>query len=53
VLVADGQKDAETTKKMIDGIAAMTRQPIKVVVMGSEHGDHTGGNCVVSRRRLR
>src|SRR5215213_11670132 len=28
VLVADGQKDAETTKKMIDGIAALTTQPI-------------------------
>ena len=45
VLVADGQRDAETTKKMIDGIAALTRQPIKVVVIGSEHGDHTGGNA--------
>lgn len=45
VLVADGQKDASTTKKMVDGIAALTRQPIKVVVIGSEHGDHTGGNA--------
>ena len=44
VLVADGQKDAETTKKMVDRIATLTRQPIKVVVIGSEHGDHTGGN---------
>ena len=39
------QRDAATTKKMIDGIAALTRQPIKVVVIGSEHGDHTGGNA--------
>jgi glyoxylase-like metal-dependent hydrolase (beta-lactamase superfamily II) len=45
VLVADGQKDLETTKKMIDGIAALTRQPIKAVVVASEHGDHTGGNA--------
>jgi glyoxylase-like metal-dependent hydrolase (beta-lactamase superfamily II) len=45
VLVADGQKDAETTKKMIDRIATLTRQPIKVVVIASEHGDHTGGNA--------
>jgi len=45
VLVADGQKDVETTKKMIDGIATLTRQPIKVVVIASEHGDHTGGNA--------
>jgi glyoxylase-like metal-dependent hydrolase (beta-lactamase superfamily II) len=44
VLVADGQKDAETTKKMVDWISTMTDQPIKVVVIGSEHGDHTGGN---------
>jgi glyoxylase-like metal-dependent hydrolase (beta-lactamase superfamily II) len=45
VLVADGQKDPETTKKMIDGISAVTRQPVRVVVIGSEHGDHTGGNA--------
>jgi glyoxylase-like metal-dependent hydrolase (beta-lactamase superfamily II) len=45
VLVADGQRDAATTKKMIDGIASLTHQPIKVVVIGSEHGDHTGGNA--------
>jgi glyoxylase-like metal-dependent hydrolase (beta-lactamase superfamily II) len=45
VLVADGQRDVETTRKMIDGIAALTSQPIKVVVIGSEHGDHTGGNA--------
>jgi glyoxylase-like metal-dependent hydrolase (beta-lactamase superfamily II) len=45
VLVADGQKDVETTKKMIDRVATMTRQPIKFVVVASEHGDHTGGNA--------
>lgn len=45
VLVADGQKDAATTKKMVDKIATLTRQPIKAVVIGSEHGDHTGGNA--------
>ena len=45
VLVADGQRDAATTKKMIDGVAGLTRQPIKVVVIGSEHGDHTGGHA--------
>src|SRR5688572_6869571 len=45
VLVADGQKDQATTKKMVDGIGELTGQPIKVVVIGSEHGDHTGGNA--------
>ena len=44
VLVADGQRDAGTTKKMIDWIAGTTRQPIKVLVVGSEHGDHAGGH---------
>jgi glyoxylase-like metal-dependent hydrolase (beta-lactamase superfamily II) len=44
VLVADGQKDAETTQKMVDAIRTLTRQPIRYVVIGSEHGDHTGGN---------
>jgi glyoxylase-like metal-dependent hydrolase (beta-lactamase superfamily II) len=48
VLVADGQKDAETTKKMIDRVATLTSQPIKVVVVASEHGDHTGGNAAFS-----
>ena len=45
VLVADGQKDPETTKKMVDGISKLTRQPITVVVVASEHGDHAGGNA--------
>jgi glyoxylase-like metal-dependent hydrolase (beta-lactamase superfamily II) len=46
VLVADGQKDSATTKKMVDKIAALTPQPIKYVVVASEHGDHTGGDDV-------
>lgn len=44
VLVADGQKDAATTKAMVDRIKALTTQPIVDVIVGSEHGDHTGGN---------
>jgi glyoxylase-like metal-dependent hydrolase (beta-lactamase superfamily II) len=45
VLVADGQRDAATTKKMVEGIAKLTKEPIRFVVIGSEHGDHTGGNA--------
>ncbi len=45
VLVADGQRDNDTTKKMVDRIATLTNQPIKAVVIASEHGDHTGGNA--------
>jgi glyoxylase-like metal-dependent hydrolase (beta-lactamase superfamily II) len=44
VLVADGQRDEAATSKMVAGIAALTKQPIRYVVICSEHGDHTGGN---------
>jgi glyoxylase-like metal-dependent hydrolase (beta-lactamase superfamily II) len=44
VLVADGQKDPPTTKKMVDFIKSLTSQPIRYVVVASEHGDHSGGN---------
>lgn len=45
VLVADGQGNAEQTKEMVDWIAKTTSQPIKYVVICSDHGDHTGGNA--------
>ena len=45
VLVADGQGNAAQTKEMVDWIAKMTTQPIKYVVICSDHGDHTGGNA--------
>ena len=45
VLVADGQNSPEATKKMVDAIGLLTPQPIKYVVVCSEHGDHTGGNA--------
>lgn len=44
VLVADGQGSPEATRKLVEGVALLTRQPIKYVVVCSEHGDHTGGN---------
>jgi cyclase len=44
VLVADGQRDDAATARMVRGIAALTSQPIRFVVVCSEHGDHTGGN---------
>jgi glyoxylase-like metal-dependent hydrolase (beta-lactamase superfamily II) len=45
VLVADGQGNVQQTKEMVDWIAKTTTQPIKYVVVGSDHGDHTGGNA--------
>jgi cyclase len=45
VLVVDGQGTAPETQQLIDQIKKVTSQPIKYVVVGSDHGDHTGGNA--------
>jgi cyclase len=44
VLVADGQGNVAQTKEMVDWIRKTTTQPIKYVIVCSDHGDHTGGN---------
>ena len=44
VLVADGQGSAAETQRLIASIAEVTEQPIRTVVIGSDHADHTGGN---------
>jgi glyoxylase-like metal-dependent hydrolase (beta-lactamase superfamily II) len=44
VLVADGQGTVDNVKRLVADIARITPQPIKYVVIGSEHGDHTGGD---------
>jgi cyclase len=44
VLVADGQGNPAATKGLVDAIAKVTSQPIKYVVVCSDHGDHTAGN---------
>jgi glyoxylase-like metal-dependent hydrolase (beta-lactamase superfamily II) len=43
VLVAESQGTVANTKLLVAAIATLTPQPIKYVVVGSEHGDHTGG----------
>jgi glyoxylase-like metal-dependent hydrolase (beta-lactamase superfamily II) len=45
VLVADGQGSPAETKGLVDAIAKVTPKPIKYVVIGSDHGDHTAGNA--------
>jgi len=45
VLVADGQGSPAATKGLVDAIAKVTPQPIKYVVICSDHGDHTAGNA--------
>jgi cyclase len=44
VLVADGQGTPDVTAKLVDAIHQVTSQPIKYVVICSDHGDHSGGN---------
>ncbi len=44
VVVADGQGSVEETARMIGHIAEITDEPIRTVVVASDHGDHTAGN---------
>ena len=45
VLVADGQGNEQAGRDLVAAISRITSQPIKYVVICSEHGDHTGGNA--------
>jgi cyclase len=45
VLVADGQGNVAQTKQLVDWIKTRTAQPIRYVIVCSDHGDHTGGNA--------
>jgi cyclase len=47
VLLADGQADAAKTQLLLDAIAKTAGKPLKWYVVGSDHGDHTGGNVVL------
>jgi glyoxylase-like metal-dependent hydrolase (beta-lactamase superfamily II) len=44
VVVCDGQGTVENTRRLVADIGTLTGQPITHVIVGSEHGDHTGGN---------
>ena len=46
VLVADGQGNVDETALLLRTVGEITDQPITHVVIGSDHGDHTGGNAV-------
>jgi glyoxylase-like metal-dependent hydrolase (beta-lactamase superfamily II) len=45
VIVVDGQGDVPQTRLMVENIRKLTDEPIKYVVIASDHGDHTGGNA--------
>lgn len=44
VVVVDGQGDVPQTRLMIENIRKLTDEPIKYVVIASDHIDHVGGN---------
>jgi len=43
VLLAESQGTVENVQRLIADVATLTDQPIKYLVVGSEHGDHVGG----------
>ena len=45
VVVVDGQNDLEQGRAMVEAIKEITPQPIKYVVIASDHPDHVGGNA--------
>jgi cyclase len=45
VFLADAQGSPAATEGLVKAIAKVTSQPIKDVVICSDHGDHTGGNA--------
>jgi cyclase len=47
VLLVDGQADPAKTQGLLDAINTSARKPVKWYVVGSDHGDHTGGNMVL------
>ncbi|HXV64810.1 MAG TPA: MBL fold metallo-hydrolase [Vicinamibacteria bacterium] len=45
ILVADGQGDVAQSQAMVDTIGKLSSEPVKYMVVLSDHGDHTGGNA--------
>ena len=43
VLIAESQGTVDNVRRLVAEVAKLTPQPITFVVVGSEHGDHTGG----------
>jgi glyoxylase-like metal-dependent hydrolase (beta-lactamase superfamily II) len=45
VLIADGLENEPLVRRLVADVAHLTPQPIRYVVVGADHGDHTGGNA--------
>ena len=44
VVVVDGQGTVPQTERMVAEIGKLTLQPIRYVIIASQHADHVGGN---------
>lgn len=49
VLVADGQGDVAQSQAMVDNIKKFTAQPVKWMIVASDHIDHVGGNAAFKK----
>lgn len=49
VLIADGQGSVQATQTMLDRIKTLSPLPVRWYVVGSDHGDHTGGNAALPK----
>jgi glyoxylase-like metal-dependent hydrolase (beta-lactamase superfamily II) len=49
VLLADGQGSPAATQTLLTKIATLTPLPVRWYVVGSDHGDHTGGNSALPK----
>lgn len=47
VLIADGQGSVQATQTMLDRIKTLSPLPVRWYVVGSDHGDHIGGNAAL------
>lgn len=47
VVLVDGQGDPMDGKRLVDTIKKLTPQPLKYVVVASDHIDHIGGNAEI------
>jgi imidazolonepropionase-like amidohydrolase len=45
VLVADAQGNVDETRRLLQEIDRIADRPVTHLVIGSDHGDHTGGNA--------
>ena len=43
VLIAESQGTVENVQRLLADVRTLTNQPIRYLVVGSEHGDHVGG----------